>query len=125
MPQLAPLVLNDGTNDITFKPRNIDRNGVASYVAETATPGVYYSLTIGMSGNEAQGHVMTAKLGVPSIVAIPNTDTTAVAIDFFEIKGRINRLSAGSDRTKSRVLANALLACATITSVFDDKEFIY
>lgn len=125
MPQLKPLVINDGTADLTFQPKKIDANGVASLIRRGAQPGVYHSLSLSLNGDEKTGHVANIRLGVPSVYTVPGSGEQVIATDFVEMRFKLASLGTVTSRTQLVNLVKDSLADADIVQMLTNLEAVY
>jgi hypothetical protein len=126
MPQLAPITLiNKGTNTLTFKPKKIDNNGVASLICRGTQPGVYHSMSLSLVGDETNGHNGVIRIGVPSVYTIPGSGEQVIAADFVEVKIKLAALGTAESRTEAVTLLKSALTDANILSMLTQLEAFY
>lgn len=124
MPELNPIVLNDGTADVNFAVVG-NKNNVGHLISRSAQPGVYHQLTFGLTGTESNGHTMTAKLGVPSVYIVPGSNEQVVGVDFVEARFKLDKLGSTTSRKAARMLLANWLLSPSAASLIDDKEGVF
>lgn len=122
MPELAPVVLNDGTNAINFTVDGRNQQ-VGQLIARGSTPGVYHSLSVGRTGSEATGYKTSIRMSVPSVATVGSESLTVV--DFVEINFKLDALGTTTSRGQLRQLVASLMGSTMIQAMIDDKEGLY
>lgn len=121
MPALAPVVLNDGTSNQTYNP--VSGNGSEALLASSSNGSRQLSSTLKIitrdQGNGARRSI--ARIAIPVVRAINGTDTQVDDI-IVEVNLRAPVISTTEERKKAREQAEALVASAFFTAVFDNGE---
>lgn len=121
MPALAPVVLNDGTSDVTYTPYASTAQA-AEYknsVAGSRSQSNNLSISTRTQANGARR--VTAKLELPVLRDI-NGVSTQVETIICEINTRTPAISTTVERTKAREQAERLAAAAVMAAVVDNDE---
>lgn len=127
MGQLAPIVLNDGTTDLTFKPSGISPDGIAKLVSGNGVIVGDKSLTIGARLN-SQRRKVTVKLDLPTV-----TDETVNGISqpkqirkaYVRVDTDFSTLATTSEREEAVNLITAAVKAALIKDVIVNNDTIY
>lgn len=124
MPQLQPVVLNDGTADRTFSPRDIKQNVATSVFRPGVAVGDAITLTRSLVGNDKTGYKPMLKLVVPVTENIGGVQTV-VDENIYNISGRISPRSEAALLTMGLSLVQALLAHADTQAMLVNRESVY
>lgn len=127
MGQLAPIVLNDGKTDLTFKPSGISPDGIAKLVSGNGVIVGDKSLTIGARLN-SQRRKVTVKLDLPTV-----TDETVNGISqpkqirkaYVRVDTDFSTLATTSEREAAVNLIAAAVKAALIKDVIVNNDTIY
>lgn len=128
MPNLAPIVINDGTADHTFTPEGAV-NGVFTFV-KVPSSGIYAhrSILTVSATTQSDHRKVIVKLRIPQLVTNADTGVTTVAgYDEFKHEFRPMLESSGAERTVMAKLGQALLSPTNeaIAPVLIDMENYY
>lgn len=128
MPAMTNVVLTDGTDNHTFKPRGIDGNGVATFVESSGVPIGDKRVTVARARTSAGREKVTYKVIVPQVqsevingVSRPSIVRTAYADLTFTFDGT----STTEERNDMRIFVAGLLGIATSVSLIDDLDYLY
>lgn len=127
MGQLAPIVLNDGTTNLTFKPSGISPDGIAKLVSGNGVIVGDKSLTIGARLN-SQRRKVTVKLDLPTV-----TNETVNGISqpkqirkaYVRVDTDFSTLATTSEREEAVNLITAAVKVALIKDVIVNNDNIY
>lgn len=129
MPQLSPIVLNDGVSDTTYTPAVVNNTGTSVLTDNAAANyGVRGKVSVSsaaISGNSG-GRRVELRIEEPRVITDSSTgvvsaqETETIAISF---TARPN--GSKPDRAKLRAKAISLLGHATITTMMDDLEGVW
>jgi hypothetical protein len=128
MPQLAAIVLTDGTDNHSFNPKGVDNSGVATLVKSTGVPIADKRLTIARSRTSAGREKVTAKLTIPivqDVVVAGVTRPTPVRTAYADITLSFDAASSTVERNDVREMLKSLLGTTAIASIVDDLETLY
>lgn len=127
MGQLIQITLNNGTEDLIFKPSGIDSNGVSTLVNGTGIilADKQHSLSSRTSTTRRKG---TLKLDLPVVV-----DETINGVSqpkqvrkaYIRCDFDFSVLSTTAERTAARQLLISALSSALAVGVIDNNETIY
>lgn len=130
MPQLNPIVMNDGTNDRTFAPRGIDAKGVATLVESTGVPIGDRRLTVQRTRTSQGREKVTFKFTIPVVenatvdgVARIRISRTAYADCVFSFDGTSTTL----ERKQLRAMVSNFLSSTAgpADELIDNLESLY
>lgn len=127
MAQLSPIVLNDGTADVTFVPYEIDSNNVARL--RTASETAIGAFELSVQGRDAvTNRRVTVKVSVPTVqtetvngIATPKVVRKQIA----SVELSLPKTSLTADRVVIRSLIASALKDALIAAVIDSNESLY
>lgn len=127
MGQLAPIVLNDGKTDLTFKPAGISPDGVAKLVSGNGVIVGDKSLTVGARLN-SQRRKVTVKLDLPTVIdetingiAQPKQVRKA----YLRVDTDFSTLATTLEREAAVNLITAAVKAALIKDVIVNNDTIY
>lgn len=121
MPALAPVVLNDGTNNHTFNPSQSSGGDAQFYASSNGARELASSLKI-MTRDQGNGaRRAIARLSLPVTRDIDGV-TKQVDDIILEINCRAPMVTTTAERTKAREQVESLLASAFFAAVFDNNE---
>lgn len=127
MGQLADIKLNDGKEDLTFKPSGIDSKGVARLVNGNGVLVSDKVLTVSARQTSARRKTMT-KLELPvvqqeTVNGISNP--SQVRIGYIKIETDFSVFATTAERQAAAKLAAAALANALISDVIVNNDTLY
>lgn len=125
MPQLAPLVLNDGTKDLTFAPQTIDKNGVAFLANRGLLPMEVAEVSISRNGTEKTGYKPRVKITLPITGLDPAGNTKVVDYEIVEISYRRSPLGTVASGKRLTALASNAVKSALVIAVTEGLEGVY
>lgn len=127
MAQLAPIVLNDGTNDVTFQPYDIDSTGKALF--RTSAESVIAGLELSVWARDAKtNRRVTMALTVPVVqTEIVNGISTPKVVRraFATVELISSKSSLTTEREAVLTLGANMLQNALIASVVKNNESLY
>lgn len=125
MPQAANVVINDGSSDVTFKPKAVD-GGLATFQDDTSSlvsgrPEITASHRLAKSSAPAKTRLV---LKVP-VEEIVDSVTQVTRESTVIIEVLTSPESSSAERTALRTLAADLLGDAIVASMIDDGERVW
>lgn len=128
MPNLAPITINDGTDDLVFNPRGIDQNGVASLVVSTGVPLGDKRLTVSRTRTNQGREKVVFKMTIP-VVATATVDgvsrPTITKVAYGDLTFSFDGLSTTAERLAARSLMADMLSNASVAEIIDDLETLF
>lgn len=127
MAQILPIVLNDGTADVTYSPFSVDNSGVARL--RTAADTVIGASELSVSGRTATtNRRVTVKLQIPvlqneTVNGITTPRVVRMAIAKCELSLPVT--STGAERLAIRNQISGALANTLVAAVIDNNENLY
>lgn len=124
MPQLAPVILNDGTANRTYAPQDIKANIATSALRPNAAVGDAQVLTRSLTGNDKTGFKPMLKLTIPVVASVAGVPTV-VDNHILMISGRLSARDTEANRTIALNLLKALAAHADTTAMVVGLQGVY
>lgn len=129
MPQMTPIVLNDGTDSTTFSPRGQSAQGVTTFVNSTGVPMADKRITIQRSRTANTGREkVTFKLTVPVVkdVAVGGVvSPSVVRTAFCDVSFTFDKSSTKAERMQMRAWLWALSGADIPSALIDDLEYLF
>lgn len=129
MPQIAPVVVNNGTADLTFSPRGQDGAGVTTFAHSSGVPIADKRITIQRSRTANSGREkVTLKATVPVVVeALENgvAGLAPVRTAYCDVSFTFDKSSTEAERTALRSMVADLLGAPVVGALVDDLEYLY
>lgn len=127
MAQILPIILNDGTADVTYSPYEVDASGVARL--RTASDTVIGTSELSVSGRTATANRrVVVKLQIPTVqneivngITIPKV----VRMEIGKIELSLPITSTKAERTSIRNQLADALKNVLVAAVIDNNENLY
>lgn len=129
MPQMTPIVLNDGIADTTFSPRGQDAQGVTTFVSSTGVPIADKRITVQRSRTANTGREKVSfKMTIPVVQDATVggiTSPSVVRTAFCDVTFTFDKASTEAERARVRVWLGDMMSEALTSALIDDLEYLF